>query len=347
MPGAPAGYNPSGAGGWRPRQRRHADRALVGNEEARCTSQSLLPQQELAPSAAASTPAPTLCGVSVGADRLPACTPTERASHRAKWASIHQGDGHRRESHPQGRHHTFLRGPALAPAARPQHAGAGTRKPGAGLPSLADRNQAASHRAPVGPFRTARGSTCHTSPRTTRRTSLKPTPTARNSTTGKEKGYRVTLLAFDHAASRRSSSTGVQRLLSPEKTLIYKRYYNIGVAVDTPDGWVVPVVRTPTAGIVEISQSSARSQKARDGSLSPTDIRWHPSPSPRSAASGHAFRRSSTRQSGDPRRRAIEMAPVGTKRIQAAADTAGVRVVRSSRDRRRPRRPSPATCATS
>ena len=63
--------------------------------------------------------------------------------------------------------------------------------------------------------------------------------------------------------------------LSPEKdALILKRYYNIGIAVDTPDGLVVPVIRdVDRKGISEISQEmGAISKKARDGKLSPTDM---------------------------------------------------------------------------
>jgi pyruvate dehydrogenase E2 component (dihydrolipoamide acetyltransferase) len=94
---------------------------------------------------------------------------------------------------------------------------------------------------------------------------------------GKEKGYRVTLLAF----LIKASVSGLKQYpefnssLSPEKdALIYKKYYNIGVAVDTPDGLVVPVIKdADRKGIVEISQElGAISKKARDGKLSPTDM---------------------------------------------------------------------------
>ena len=96
-------------------------------------------------------------------------------------------------------------------------------------------------------------------------------------TAGKEKGYRVTLLAFLIKASVSSLKQHPEfnASLSPEKdALIYKRYYNIGVAVDTRDGLVVPVVKdADRKGIVEISQElGAISKKARDGKLSPTDM---------------------------------------------------------------------------
>ena len=63
--------------------------------------------------------------------------------------------------------------------------------------------------------------------------------------------------------------------LSPEKdALILKRYYHIGVAADTPDGLVVPVIRdVDRKGIVELSQElGAASKRAREGKLSPSDM---------------------------------------------------------------------------
>ena len=63
--------------------------------------------------------------------------------------------------------------------------------------------------------------------------------------------------------------------LSPEKdALIYKKYYNIGIAVDTPDGLVVPVLRdVDRKGVTELSQEmGAISKKARDGKLSAADM---------------------------------------------------------------------------
>ncbi len=63
--------------------------------------------------------------------------------------------------------------------------------------------------------------------------------------------------------------------MSPEKdALIYKKYYHIGIAVDTPDGLVVPVIRdVDRKGIEELSREmGAISKKARDGKLTPTDM---------------------------------------------------------------------------
>jgi pyruvate dehydrogenase E2 component (dihydrolipoamide acetyltransferase) len=63
--------------------------------------------------------------------------------------------------------------------------------------------------------------------------------------------------------------------LSPDKaSLIFKRYYHLGIAVDTPDGLVVPVIRdVDRKGIIELSQElGAVSQKMRDGKIAPADI---------------------------------------------------------------------------
>ncbi|MFE1602527.1 dihydrolipoyllysine-residue acetyltransferase [Methylobacterium sp. ID0610] len=96
-------------------------------------------------------------------------------------------------------------------------------------------------------------------------------------TAGKEKGYRVTLLSFliKAAVSALRQHPEFNASLSPDKeSLILKRYYNIGVAVDTPDGLVVPVVKdADRKGITEISQElGALSKKARDGKLTGADM---------------------------------------------------------------------------
>ena len=90
-------------------------------------------------------------------------------------------------------------------------------------------------------------------------------------------GYRVTLLAF----LMKASVSGLKQFpefnssLSPEKdSLILKSYYNIGVAVDTPDGLVVPVIRdVDRKGIIELSRElGAASARARDGKLAVADL---------------------------------------------------------------------------
>jgi pyruvate dehydrogenase E2 component (dihydrolipoamide acetyltransferase) len=56
--------------------------------------------------------------------------------------------------------------------------------------------------------------------------------------------------------------------------LIIKRYYHIGVAVDTPGGLVVPVVRdVDQKGVMQLAaELGTLSSKARDGKLSPADM---------------------------------------------------------------------------
>jgi pyruvate dehydrogenase E2 component (dihydrolipoamide acetyltransferase) len=58
------------------------------------------------------------------------------------------------------------------------------------------------------------------------------------------------------------------------ETLILKRYYNIGIAVDTPEGLVVPVIRQcERKGIMELAAELAEvSARARDKKLTPQDI---------------------------------------------------------------------------
>ncbi len=96
-------------------------------------------------------------------------------------------------------------------------------------------------------------------------------------TAAKEKGYRVTLLAFliKAAVSALRAHPEFNASLSPDKeALILKKFYNIGVAVDTPDGLVVPVIKdADRKGLGEISQDlGVLSKKARDGKLTGADM---------------------------------------------------------------------------
>ncbi|MBE7368437.1 dihydrolipoyllysine-residue acetyltransferase [Ramlibacter pallidus] len=56
--------------------------------------------------------------------------------------------------------------------------------------------------------------------------------------------------------------------------LVYKNYWNIGFAADTPNGLMVPVIKdADRKGIVQIAQETAElAKKARDGKLSPADM---------------------------------------------------------------------------
>ena len=93
----------------------------------------------------------------------------------------------------------------------------------------------------------------------------------------KDKGYRVSLLAFliKASVSALKQFPDFNSSLSPEKdSLIVKKYYHLGIAVDTPEGLVVPVIRdVDRKGIQELSQElGAASRKARDGKLAATDL---------------------------------------------------------------------------
>ncbi|HEU5384956.1 MAG TPA: 2-oxo acid dehydrogenase subunit E2 [Streptosporangiaceae bacterium] len=93
----------------------------------------------------------------------------------------------------------------------------------------------------------------------------------------KTEGYRVTLLAFLMKASVSAlrEYPKFNSSLTPEKdALIYKGYYHLGVAVDTPEGLVVPVIRdVDRKGIRELSRElGSVSARAREGKLAPADL---------------------------------------------------------------------------
>ena len=101
-------------------------------------------------------------------------------------------------------------------------------------------------------------------------------------TAAKAEGYRVTLLAFLMKAAvsvlrqfpEFNSSLSSYSTSGEKDSLVLKRYYNLGIAVDTPDGLVVPVVRdVDRKGVSELSRELGEvSKKARDGKLSPSDM---------------------------------------------------------------------------
>ena len=93
----------------------------------------------------------------------------------------------------------------------------------------------------------------------------------------KKKPYRVSLLPFLIKASVNALKAFPEfnASLSPGKdALILKKFYNIGVAVDTPEGLVVPVIKdADRKGVVEISKELGDiSAKARDGKLGVADM---------------------------------------------------------------------------
>jgi pyruvate dehydrogenase E2 component (dihydrolipoamide acetyltransferase) len=93
----------------------------------------------------------------------------------------------------------------------------------------------------------------------------------------KAKGYRVTLVSFLLKASVTAlkEHPDLNASLAPAKdALILKKYYNFGVAVDTPDGLVVPVIKdVDRKGILELSQElTSVSARMREGRITPEDI---------------------------------------------------------------------------
>ena len=93
----------------------------------------------------------------------------------------------------------------------------------------------------------------------------------------REKGYRVTMLAFllKASVSALKQFPDFNASLSSEKdALILKRYYHLGIAVDTPDGLVVPVLRDVDGkGVNELCQEmGSLSKRAREGKLTAADM---------------------------------------------------------------------------
>jgi pyruvate dehydrogenase E2 component (dihydrolipoamide acetyltransferase) len=90
-------------------------------------------------------------------------------------------------------------------------------------------------------------------------------------------GIRVTMLAFLIKASVAALQKFPDFNASLDETgenLVYKRYYNVGFAADTPNGLVVPVIKGADAkGVLAIAKEMTElSAKAREGKLSPTDM---------------------------------------------------------------------------
>jgi pyruvate dehydrogenase E2 component (dihydrolipoamide acetyltransferase) len=92
-----------------------------------------------------------------------------------------------------------------------------------------------------------------------------------------KKGFKLTMLAFMIKACVTALRQFPQFNSSLDKSgegLVIKKYFNIGVAVDTPGGLVVPVVRdADRKGVFDIAHElSDISKLARDGKLKPADM---------------------------------------------------------------------------
>ena len=90
-------------------------------------------------------------------------------------------------------------------------------------------------------------------------------------------GIRLTPIAFLMKACVRSLKKFPQfnsSLSDDGESLVLKKYFHIGVAVDTPNGLVVPVIRDcDKKGLLDLAKELGDvSQRARDGKLSPKDL---------------------------------------------------------------------------
>lgn len=92
-----------------------------------------------------------------------------------------------------------------------------------------------------------------------------------------KEGVRLTPLAFIMkalVASLKAFPSFNASLANDGENLILKKYYNIGVAVDTPDGLVVPVIRdVDKKSVYELANELGEmSEKARDKKLGAADM---------------------------------------------------------------------------
>jgi len=88
-------------------------------------------------------------------------------------------------------------------------------------------------------------------------------------------GVKVTMLAFVIKAVVSALKKFPEFNTSLDgDTLVYKQYFHIGFAADTPNGLVVPVLRdADKKGILQISQEMGElAKKARDGKLGAADM---------------------------------------------------------------------------
>jgi pyruvate dehydrogenase E2 component (dihydrolipoamide acetyltransferase) len=259
---------------------------------------SLVMQQE--PTPLAMEPEPLPAAAAVGA-ATPSTPPTgEVAADGAAIEGAHAGPGVRRlarelgvdltsvkGSGPKGRITkedllAFVRGPAAAPAPAPAVAA------GAGIPPVPVIDFAKFGPVEIQPLsRIARisGPRLHASwlnvPHVTHADEADITELdgfrRELDSAARADGYRVTLLSF----LLKASVSALQQFptfnssLSPDgENLVLKRYYHLGVAVDTPGGLVVPVLRdVDRKGVTELSKElGAVSARARDGKLTPAEM---------------------------------------------------------------------------
>jgi len=98
-----------------------------------------------------------------------------------------------------------------------------------------------------------------------------------NADKAKEQGFKLTPLVFmikAAVAALREFPIFNASLDEARENLVLKKFFHIGIAVDTPNGLVVPVIRDcDQKDIFQLAAELAElSQKARDGKLKPTDM---------------------------------------------------------------------------
>jgi pyruvate dehydrogenase E2 component (dihydrolipoamide acetyltransferase) len=98
-----------------------------------------------------------------------------------------------------------------------------------------------------------------------------------NADKAKEQGFKLTPLVFlikASVAALKEFPIFNASLDETRENLVLKKFFHIGIAVDTPDGLVVPVIRDcDQKDIFQLAAELAElSQKARDGKLKPTDM---------------------------------------------------------------------------
>jgi pyruvate dehydrogenase E2 component (dihydrolipoamide acetyltransferase) len=262
---------------------------------------SLVEQQEPPPEAA-QPPAPAAAAPAPAAAPTPAAAPAPAtpAAAAPDLAGVHAGPSVRRMARefdidlgavtgtgPKGRITKddllgFLRGPAQAPAQ------AAAPAAGMGIPEIPAQDFSKFgpvETKPLARIKKLSGPFLHRSwlnvPHVTHNDEADITDLDKYrkelDTAAKADGYRVTLLAFLVRAcvSVLKQFPEFNSSLSQEKdSLILKKFYNIGIAVDTPDGLVVPVVKdADRKGIIELSREfGSISAKAREGKLAPGDM---------------------------------------------------------------------------
>ncbi len=154
-------------------------------------------------------------------------------------------------------------------------------------------------------------------------------------------GVKVTMLAFLIKACVAALKRHPEFNASIDgESIVYKQYWHIGFAADTPNGLVVPVIRdADKKGIFQIAKEMGElSAKAREGKLGPADMQGGTLLDLQSRGHRrHVFHADHQRAGGgDPRRLPlVDAAGLGRQAVRAAADAAAVAVLGPSGDRRR------------